>query len=48
MLFYTLLVLSGVAIGFLLCYIMVGVKELRRKAELYDAQGGRRDLPPPQ
>ena len=32
--------LSGVAIGFLLCYMMVGVKELKRKAELYDAAGG--------
>jgi len=37
MLFYVLLVLAGVAIGFLLCYLMVGVRELRRKAELYDA-----------
>jgi hypothetical protein len=37
MLFYILLVLAGVAIGFLLCYAMVGVKELKRKAELYDA-----------
>lgn len=36
MLFYTLLVLVGVGIGFLLCYFMVGVRELRRKAELYD------------
>ncbi|MGQ0587072.1 MAG: hypothetical protein ACT4PK_07710 [Gammaproteobacteria bacterium] len=42
MLFYVLLVFSGVAIGFLLCYMMVGVKELRRKAELYDASGGER------
>lgn len=37
MLFYALLVLTGVGIGFLLCWFMVGVKELRRKAELYDA-----------
>jgi hypothetical protein len=42
MLFYILLVLSGVAIGFLLCYVMVGVKELRRKAELYDGSQGDR------
>lgn len=41
MLFYTLLVLSGVAIGFLLCYVMVGVRELKRKAELYDASAGK-------
>ena len=37
MLFYTLLVLVGVGIGFLLCYGLMGVRELRRKAELYDA-----------
>lgn len=37
MLFYTLLVLVGVGIGFLLCWFLVGVRELRRKAELYDA-----------
>jgi len=40
MLFYTLLVLVGVAIGFLLCYFLIGVKELRRKAELYDQNRG--------
>jgi len=41
MLFYTLLVLVGVAIGFLLCYALMGVRELRRKAELYDhGRGG--------
>ncbi len=45
MLFYTLLVLSGVAIGFLLCWMMVGVKELRRKADLYDSSQ-RGQLPP--
>ena len=39
-LFYTLLVLVGVGIGFLLCYALMGVRELRRKAELYDAGGG--------
>lgn len=44
MLFYTLLVLSGVAIGFLLCYMMVGVKELKRKAELHDASQGKGEL----
>jgi hypothetical protein len=43
-LFYTLLVLAGVAIGFLLCYAMVGVKELKRKAELYDASTGNKDV----
>jgi hypothetical protein len=37
MLFYALLVLVGVAIGFLLCWFMVGVAELRRKAEQFDA-----------
>lgn len=36
-LFYTLLVLTGVAIGFFFCYILIGVRELRRKAEMYDA-----------
>jgi hypothetical protein len=46
MLFYVLLVLSGVGIGFLICYMMVGVKELRRKAELYDA--GKGETRPPQ
>ena len=44
MLFYVLLVLSGVAIGFLLCWMMVGVKELRRKAELYDAGEGKGEV----
>ena len=47
-LFYTLLVLVGVVIGFILCYMLVGVRELRRKAEMYDAQGGRSpDTRPP-
>lgn len=44
MLFYALLVLAGVGIGFLLCYTLIGVKELKRKADLYDA--GRNGTPP--
>ena len=40
MLFYALLVLTGVGIGFLLCYAMMGVRALRRKADLYDAMQG--------
>jgi hypothetical protein len=37
MLFYLLLVMAGVGIGFLLCYALMGVRDLKRKAELYDA-----------
>lgn len=37
MLFYVLLVGVGVGIGFLLCYALMGVRELHRKAALYDA-----------